>query len=167
LTVNLDESVLDRHNDPLGSDPGARKFLDQLDEREIQATFFSAIACRPRHAHLLGRRSRPWVMKGATNMMHRVMGVAVVALRVRMQWTQERLASNITKISGRKFGGQRTYMQTISQWERPLESPSLLRRMALGKLAEKHGHSDLAAVFRAAPEEALALVMNLRRPPKQ
>ena len=33
-------------------------------------------------------------MKDTTNMMHRVMGVAVVALRVRMQWTQGRLASN-------------------------------------------------------------------------
>jgi hypothetical protein len=39
--------------------------------------------------------------------------------------------------------------------------------MALGKLAEKHGHPDLAAVFRAAPEVALALVINLRRPPKE
>jgi hypothetical protein len=107
------------------------------------------------------------VMKGTTNMMHRVMGVAVVALRVRMQWTQERLASKITKISGRKAGGQRTYMQTISQWERHLESPSPLHRMALGKLAEKHGHPDLAAVFRATPEVALALVMNLWRPPKE
>jgi hypothetical protein len=39
--------------------------------------------------------------------------------------------------------------------------------MALGKLADKHGHPDLAAVFRAVPEVALALVMNLWRPPKE
>jgi hypothetical protein len=30
-----------------------------------------------------------------------------------------------------------------------------------------HGHPDLAAVFRATPEVALALVMNLWRPPKE
>jgi transcriptional regulator with XRE-family HTH domain len=106
-------------------------------------------------------------MKGTTNMMHRVMGVAVVALRDRMQWTQERLASRITKIGSRKAGGPRTYMQTISQWERYLESPSPSHRMALSKLAEKHGHPDLVAVFRATPEVALALVMNLWRPPKE
>ena len=84
-----------------------------------------------------------------------------------MQWTQERLASNITKISGRKAGGLAggTYMQTISQWERHPESPSPSHRMALAKLADKHGHPDLAAVFRAAPEVALVLVMNLWRPP--
>ena len=81
-------------------------------------------------------------MKGATNMIHRVMGVAVVALRLRMQWTQERLAHHITKISGRKAGGPRTFMQTISQWERHLESTSPSHRMAL------------------------SLVMNLWRPPK-
>ena len=81
-------------------------------------------------------------------------------------WTQERLASNITKISRRKAEGQKTYMQTISQWERQLESPSPSHRMALAKLAEKHGYPDLAAVFRATPEVTLALVMNLWRAPK-
>jgi hypothetical protein len=39
--------------------------------------------------------------------------------------------------------------------------------MARSKLAEKHGHPDLEAVFRATPEVALALVMNLWRPPKE
>ena len=58
-------------------------------------------------------------------------------------------------------------MQTVSQWERHLESPSPSHRMARSKLAEKHGHPDLEAVFRATPEVALALVMNLWRPPKE
>ena len=79
--------------------------------------------------------------------MHRAMGVAVVALRGRMQWTQERLARKLTTISGRKAGGPRTFMQTISQWERFLESPSPSHRMALAKLAEKHGQPDIAAVL--------------------
>jgi hypothetical protein len=39
--------------------------------------------------------------------------------------------------------------------------------MALAKLAEKHGHPNLAAVFRATPEVALVLVMNLWRPKKE
>jgi hypothetical protein len=39
--------------------------------------------------------------------------------------------------------------------------------MALAKLADKHGHPDLAAVLRATPEVALALVMNLWGPPKE
>jgi hypothetical protein len=39
--------------------------------------------------------------------------------------------------------------------------------MALSKLSEKHGHPDLAAVFRATPEVALVLVMNLWRPKKE
>ena len=77
------------------------------------------------------------------------------------------MRATITKISGGKAGGPRTYTQTISQCERHLESPSPSHRIALAKLAEKHGHPDLAAVFRATPEVALALVMNLWKPPKE
>jgi hypothetical protein len=53
----------------------------------------------------------------------------------------------------------------ISRWERHLDAPSPSNRMALAKLAEKHGHPDLAAIFRATP--AVALLLNLWRPPQE
>ena len=92
--------------------------------------------------------------------MRFVMGTAVVALRERMHWTQKRLAGKIDKISRRKPGEPVTHVQRISRWERHLDAPSPSHRLALAKLAEKHGHPDLAAIFRAGPRVALLLAPN-------
>jgi hypothetical protein len=37
----------------------------------------------------------------------------------------------------------------ISKWEHGIDGPSPSHRMALAKIAAKHGHTDLAAIFRA------------------
>ena len=95
------------------------------------------------------------------------MGIAVAALRERMRWTRKKLAGKIDRISHRRTGDPVTHVQKISRWERRLDAPSPSHRMALAKLAEKHGHPDLAAIFQASPEVALALILNVWRLPRK
>lgn len=60
-----------------------------------------------------------------------------------MKWSQEELGLFIGKY------GQATHANVVGRWERGMDSPSPAKRCALAKLATKHYHEDLAAMFRA------------------
>lgn len=92
--------------------------------------------------------------------MHAHIGKAVVELRRRMKCSQEELGRFIEK------HGQPTHADVIGRWERGRESPSPAKRCALAKLAAKHRHEDLAAMFRA-PIVAWHLVAVLPKDPNQ
>jgi transcriptional regulator with XRE-family HTH domain len=85
--------------------------------------------------------------RAATQMRHEAMRVAVRALRLRVGWTQEKLAASVDKALGKKRVTQHT---TISKWELGIDGPSPSHRMALAKIAAKHNCEDLAAAFREA-----------------
>ncbi len=73
---------------------------------------------------------------------------AVCELRKRLQWSQEQLGQAIGKIG--KYGRRGTSdHMTISRWERGLRAPSPAKLVMLARIATKHRHSDLAAIFRA------------------
>ncbi len=82
-------------------------------------------------------------MRKTTQVMHAQIGKAILELRRRMDWSQEQLGMQIGK------QGQPTHVNVIGRWERGAESPSPTKRCALAKLAAKHEHEDLAALFRA------------------
>jgi DNA-binding transcriptional regulator YiaG len=94
-------------------------------------------------------------LKKTTEVMHNWLGRAVNELRQRLECSQEELARAIGK-----HGGKTTDHMTVSRWERGIEAPSPIKRMALGKIAAKHGHEELADVFRA-PTSAWRLVARL------
>jgi transcriptional regulator with XRE-family HTH domain len=96
-------------------------------------------------------------LRKTTEVMHTCLGRVVNELRQRLEWSQEELARAIGK-----HGGQATDHMTVSRWERGIDAPSPVKRMALGKIAAKHGHEDLADVFRAAMT-AWRLVARLER----
>ena len=103
-------------------------------------------------------------MKKTTEAMHTGLGKAVNELRRRLEWSQEELARAIGK-----HDGQPTDHMTVSRWERGIDAPLPVKRMALGKIAAKHGHEELADVFRAATS-AWRLVARLdccRKPREQ
>jgi transcriptional regulator with XRE-family HTH domain len=79
----------------------------------------------------------------------------------RLEWSQTELARAIDK-HGNKT--KTTDYMTISRWERGIDSPSPAKRMALARIAAKHGHEDLAKRFRA-PVVAWQLVATLRTEP--
>jgi len=100
-------------------------------------------------------------VKGTTRLMRKAMSVAVVVLRERMQWSQLRLAAEMSKWGARK-GEEMMSRGRISRWERRQASPSPTHRMALGKISIKNGHEDLGAIFRAIPALAWTLALALR-----
>jgi transcriptional regulator with XRE-family HTH domain len=71
------------------------------------------------------------------------MGRAVVEVRQLKQWSQRDLAAALTK------RGSRTHEDTVSKWERGLESPCPAKRRALSLIAEDAGSARLAAILRA------------------
>jgi hypothetical protein len=87
----------------------------------------------------------------AAQVRQQAMSEAVRALRQRIGWTQEELSAALDKSLGRKgSGGSVSWQGTmISKWEHGIDGPSPSHRMALAKIAVKHGHTDLAAIFRA------------------
>lgn len=95
--------------------------------------------------------------------MHAEISRAVAELRARLEVSQPELARTIDKHSGRsKNSGPMTHQQTISAWENGAGAPSPRHRMALAKISAKHGHEDLAALFRA-PVVAWQLVAILKQ----
>ena len=76
--------------------------------------------------------------------MHTWLGRAVNELRQRLEWSQEELGHAIGK-----HGGHATDYMTVSRWERGIEAPSPVKRVALGKIADRHRQEDLADIFRA------------------
>ncbi len=83
-------------------------------------------------------------MRKTTHAMHTWLGKAVNDLRRRQDWSQEELARAIDQ-----HGGRATAHMIVSRWERCIDAPSPVKRLALGKIAAKHGHDDLADIFRA------------------
>jgi DNA-binding transcriptional regulator YiaG len=94
-------------------------------------------------------------LKRATQTMHQELAGAVSELRRRLDWGQAQLAKAIR----RELRGSvpAPYVQTISRWETGERSPSPVYRMALSRIAAKHGFEGLARRFRASVE-AWALV---------
>lgn len=92
--------------------------------------------------------------------MHAELGRAVCELRRRLEWSQQEMAARIDKVMGRASGVS-TQQPVISRWENGIDAPSQVHRAALAKIAEKHGHEDLAGIFRA-PLVAWQLVAKLR-----
>ena len=89
-------------------------------------------------------------MRKTTYVVHAKFSSAVAELRERLEVSQPELARIIDKQSARgKNGGPKTHQQTISSWENGAGVPSPRNRMALGKIAAKHGHETLAKLFRA------------------
>jgi hypothetical protein len=80
------------------------------------------------------------------------MSVAVVALRVRLQWTQARLAHRIDKAGRRKSGDLKMRKTTVSRWERRLTFPSVSYRCVVAKLAAEHGRENPSS-FRVALDQ--------------
>ncbi len=83
-------------------------------------------------------------MRKTTQAMHAWLGKAVNDLRRRQEWSQEELARAIDR-----HGGRATDHVIVSRWERRIDAPSPVKRLALGKIAAKNGHEDLADIFRA------------------
>lgn len=98
-------------------------------------------------------------MKGTTGLMRQAMSVVVMALRERMRWSQKELAGQMNKGNH----GHATHKDTISGWERREWSPSARNLLVLAKIAARHGHEDLAAIFRALPAAAWELAAALGR----
>jgi hypothetical protein len=88
-------------------------------------------------------------LKKTTDAMHRGLSRAVVELRARMRWGQADLARQITKQGTRARVALEPDRETISRWEHGEQAPSPIYRMALARVASKHGQEDLAELFRA------------------
>ncbi len=99
-------------------------------------------------------------VRRTTDAMRRGLGRAVVELRARMRWGQAELAEQISRHGGR---GRLLVpsQEVISRWENGTQAPSPAYRLALGRVAAKHGHEDLAELFRA-PISAWRLVGHVR-----
>jgi transcriptional regulator with XRE-family HTH domain len=93
--------------------------------------------------------------------MHAELGIAVRALRRRLEWSQTEMAQAIDKHGDK---AKTTDYMTVSRWERGIDAPSPAKRMALAKIAAMRGHEDLAKRFRA-PVVAWQLVATLRTEP--
>ncbi len=88
-------------------------------------------------------------MKTTTDAMHRGLSRAVVDLRARMRWGQEDLANEITKWAAKMRVPITPTRRCILRWEHCETAPSAQHRMVLARIAAKHGHEDLAELFRA------------------
>ena len=100
-------------------------------------------------------------VKRTTDAMRRGLSRAVLDLRTRMRWGQEDLAKEITKTAARMRVAITPNRTCVSRWENGDAAPSSEHRMVLAKIAAKHGHEDIAELFRA-PVSAWRLVGRMR-----
>lgn len=82
-------------------------------------------------------------------------------LRARMRWGQDDLAKEITKTAAKMRVAIAPNRICVSRWENGEAAPSSEHRMVLARIAAKHGHEDIAELFRA-PVSAWRLVGMLR-----
>ena len=100
-------------------------------------------------------------MKPTINAMQRGLSRAVVDLRARLQWGQEDLAREITKMAAKMRVAIAPNRICVSRWENGETAPSPEHRMVLARISAKHGHEDIAELFRA-PVSAWRLVGRMR-----
>lgn len=96
-------------------------------------------------------------VKRTTDAMRRGLSRAVVDLRARMRWSQEDLAREISKLATKMGVAITPNRICVTRWENCETAPSQQHRMVLARIAARHGHEDIAELFRA-PISAWRLV---------